>query len=161
MKRLFIALAAGGLAALLAGCAGVHQFVKPGTPRDEIISRLGPPTGGCTLPMGERLQYSLQPSGPQIYNLDLDAQGRLVKLEQVLEPELFSRIQVDVWTTAEVLCMYGKPAKVERVARFEGDIWSYLFTQNYWDWLVSIHLDRSGVVRMVTKTEARPRGSHH
>lgn len=161
MKRRFITLAAVVLAALLAGCAGVHQFVKPGSSRDEIISRLGPPTGTCTLPTGERLQYSLQPSGPQIYNFDLDAQGRLQKFEQVLEPELFSRIQIDSWTRADVLCMYGKPARVERVARFDGEVWSYLYTDMYWPWLVSIHLDRSGVVRLVQKTEARPQGDRH
>jgi hypothetical protein len=161
MKRRFNTLVLLTLVALLSGCAGIHQFVKPGTSRDEIINRLGQPTGTCALPTGERLQYSLQPAGHQIYNLDLDAQGRLQRTEQVLDDPYFSRIGVDSWTTSDVLCLFGKPARIEHVARFDGEVWIYRYNHLHWDWVLGIHVDRGGVVRQVSRTEERPRGGWH
>ena len=58
-----------------------------------------------------------------VYNLDLDAQGRLRKVEQVLDIQWMNRhIAIDRWTRADVLRAMGRPARVEKVARFEGDV---------------------------------------
>lgn len=159
MNRMFRILLAGALAALLSACAGIPQYTKLGEPRAEILSRLGPPTATYPLPGGgERLQYSRQPGGKEVYNLDLGADGRLARpVEQVLDTSYFSRIQTDVWTTRDVLLMFGKPARIEKVWSFDGDIWTYRYNDFYWHWLLSIHIDRSGVVRMVTRSEEFPR----
>ena len=151
--------AAGALALLLAACAGIPQFTEVGTPRAQIVEKLGPPTGTYALPGGgQRLQYSRQPAGKEVYNLDLGPDGRLAKpVEQVLDPVYFDRIGIDSWTRDDVLRMFGKPARVERVWSFDGDLWTYRYNDFYWHWVVSIHLDPAGVVRKVTRGEEFPR----
>ncbi len=86
------------LAALVAACAG-NPFgggsVPPGTPRADVISRLGPPTRVVRLPNGnERLQYSSQPFGQVAWMMDMDASGRLVQGRQVLTEGDFHRIEL-------------------------------------------------------------------
>ena len=152
LKRIGLCVAA----CVLTACA-VPQFTAIGTPRAGVIERLGTPTATYALSDGERLQYSSQPGGTTVYNLDLDAQGRLARIEQALDPALFTRIQVDRWTTQDVERMFGKPARVEKVWSFDGDVWTYRYTDFYWRWALYIHIDRQGVVRKVLTGEEEPR----
>lgn len=152
------ALRGGGvlaLAALVAGCALVSSE-KPGAARAEVIARHGQPTAVVPLPTGERLLYSELPAGFAAYNLDFDAAGRLVRNEQVLTQTRFESIAVGTATAAQVRATFGPPLKVERVARFDGDIWTYRFRQNSDPRLAHVHLDRGGVVRMVMFTDELP-----
>jgi SmpA / OmlA family len=137
---------------LLAGCA-VPQWTQPGTPRAEIIARLGPPTATYALPEGERLQYSQQPAGTQVHNFDLDASGRLRSIDQALEPEKFTRIVVDRWTARDVEYLLGRPGLVERVARFDGEVWTYRYHEFSGFRRLHVHLDRAGVVRQWLTTD--------
>ena len=148
-------LALSALLAQLAGCALVASE-KPGTLRAEVIARQGPPTAVVALPSGERLLYSELPAGFAAYNLDFDASGRLVRNEQVLTQTRFETIPVGTWTAADVQGTFGPPLRVERVARFDGDIWTYRFRQNSDPRLAHVHLDRQGVVRMVMFTDELP-----
>ncbi len=152
--------AAAGLAALLlSACAAVPQFTDVGTPRADIVQRLGQPTATYRLPEGgERLQYSRQPGGQQVYNLDLGADGRLARpVEQAMDPFVFDRIRIDAWTRDDVLRAFGRPARVERVWSFDGDVWIYRYQDYYWDWVLGVHIDPAGVVRKVSRGEERPR----
>lgn len=143
------------LTALVAGCALVATE-KPGALRAEVLARHGQPTAVVALPTGERLLYSELPAGFAAYNLDFDASGRLVRNEQVLTQTRFEGIPVGTWTAAQVQATFGPPLKVERVARFDGDIWTYRFRQNSDPRLAHVHLDRQGVVRMVMFTDELP-----
>ena len=143
------------LAAQLAGCAS-PAWEKPGTLRADVVARLGPPSATFALPAGERLLYSELPAGFAAYGLDFDAQGRLVRNEQVLTQTRFERIPVGEWTAADVQRTFGTPLRVEQVARFDGDIWTYRFRQNSDPRLAHVHLDRQGVVRMVLFTDELP-----
>jgi hypothetical protein len=40
---------------------------------------------------GQRLVYSQQPAGQQVYHMDFDARHKLVRVEQVLDTAHFSR----------------------------------------------------------------------
>lgn len=143
-------------AVLLAGCA-VPQWEKSGAMRAEVLGRLGRPTATHALPDGERLQYSQQPAGTQVHNLDFDAAGRLVRVDQALDPDKFSRIQIDRWTASEVELLLGRPGLVERVARFDGDVWTYRYQDFSGYRRLHVHLDRAGVVRqLLTTEEPRP-----
>lgn len=142
-------LASLALAALVAGCA--HPWhaldLQPGTPRDEVLARVGQPTAEVPLPGGgRRLQYSWQPMGQHAVMVDLDAAGRLVQARQVLTADDFARIQPDVWTRADVERAFGPPARVDRVASWSGPVLTYRWTDGsdmfYW-----IYLDAQGVVR--------------
>jgi hypothetical protein len=48
-----------------------------------------------------------------------------------------------------VLRGLGRPAMVERVARFDGEVWSYRFLEATRPRLVHVHLDPAGVVRQL------------
>ncbi len=141
------------LAALLAGCVLMPERVPLGATRSEIESRLGRPTAVHALTNGTRLQYSRQPAGQQVYNLDLDADGRLRQIEQVMDAGWLQRIEVDHWTRDDALLNLGRPALIERVARWDGDIWTYRFEEATRPRQVHLHLDRAGVVRRVMFTD--------
>ena len=102
---------------------------------------------------GERLQYSYQPAGPWVHNLDFDASGRLQRKQQVMDPADFAQIEVERWRRDDVLRRYGRPAQVERVARFEGEVWTYRFLDNQRRRLLHVHLDPAGTVRQVLTTD--------
>ena len=139
-----------GLITLLAGCALMPERVPLGATRSEIESRLGSPTGVYTLADGTRLQYSRQPAGQEVYNLDLGADGRLRQTEQVMDAGWLERIPVDQWTRQDALRNLGRPAIVERVASFDGVLWTYRFREMNNPRFVHLYLDSSGLVRRVS-----------
>lgn len=163
-----LAFALAGIALLgLAGCSLMPERVAPGTPRAEIEARLGRPTLVHVLPGGTRLQYSGQPAGQWVHNLDPGPDGRLVRSEQVMDAGwLQQRIEVGRWTREDVLRNLGRPALVERVARFDGDIWTYRFLEATRPRQVHVHLDPAGLVRQLMFTdeplyeEARDAATH-
>ena len=64
--------------ALLAGCASDPSRLPLGVGRDQALQQLGPPTAIYPLPGGEqRLQYSYGPAGFAVFNIDIDAAGRV------------------------------------------------------------------------------------
>lgn len=143
-------------AAQLTGCA-IPAREKPGAVRAEVLVRLGAPNATIALPAGgQRLLYSELPAGVAAYNLDFDATGLLVRNEQVLTSSRFEQIPIDGWTIADLQSTFGTPVRVERVARFEGDIWTYRFLQMSDPRLAHVHVDPQGVVRRVTFTDEIP-----
>jgi hypothetical protein len=152
-------LALSGLVVwVLTGCMGIPERIEPGTPRAQIEERLGAPTGEYALPDGRRLQYSRQPGGQQVYNLDLDASGRLQRLEQVMDINWLQRnIALDRWTRADVLQNLGRPALIERVASFRGDVWTYRFLEANSPRQAHLHIDPEGVVRKLMFTDEATR----
>ncbi|MFN3495874.1 MAG: hypothetical protein ACK40L_15340 [Hydrogenophaga sp.] len=148
------AMAVALLAGLLAGCSNFPERVVPGETRAEVERRLGAPTAVHALAEGTRLQYSRQPAGQQVFNLDLDAQGRVVRVQQSLEAANLARIETDRWTREDVLREFGRPALVDRVARFEGDVWTYRYLEAFsLARLMHIHIDPQGTVRRVVHTD--------
>ncbi len=144
-------------AALLSACAGMPQWEKPGAARADVVLRLGQPTAVYPLAAGERLQYSRQPAGLEVFNLDFDATGRLRQVEQALEPENVARIVDHLWTASDVTRLLGKPALIERVARFDGVIWTYRYKDYSGLRRLHVHLDPGGVVRKVISTDENSR----
>lgn len=137
-----------GLVAVLAACASPGS-IAPGTSAAKVIQTLGAPTGRYPAPGGgERLQYSMQPAGQTVHNIDLDAQGRVLRVEQALSEALFGqRIAPDRWTRTEVLREYGRPARVMGVHSFEGDVWVWRYLDGPTWRLLFIDIDRAGIVR--------------
>lgn len=144
------ALVGLGLAALVAACASpFHGWdVQPGTPRQEVLARLGPPTRVVSMAGGERLQYSQQPFGQFAWMVDLDASGRVVRARQVLNAADFQRIVPDRWTRTDVEREFGPPARVDGVVSWHGPVLTYRWrdadrSDMFW-W---VYLDERGVVR--------------
>ena len=117
---------------LLAGCAA-NPFngynIQPGTSRDEVLARMGPPTRVVRLAGGERLQYSLQPFGRHMWIVDFDAAGRVVQAGQMLTEANFNKIQPG-WTRDDVERDFGPPAWVDRVASWSGTVMTYRWKDN-------------------------------
>ncbi len=153
LPRLQTLLTASLLAVGLAGCM-VPQWQKPGMPQAEVEKGMGKPTLVVALPEGgQRLVYSQQPAGQQVYHMDFDAQRKLVRVEQVLDTAHFFALRTGVDTRDDVYRMFGPPAKVERVYSFKGDIWTYRFLDNTVARRAHVHIDPQGVVQKVMFTD--------
>ena len=139
---------------VLTGCAFPAQE-KLGALRADVVARLGPPTATYPLPTGERLLYSQLPAGSEAYVMDFDAAHRLVRNEQMLTQTHFERIPLDTWTRADVERNFGPPLRVEQVARFDGNIWTYRFRDNGEPRQAHVHIDPAGVVQRVMFTDER------
>lgn len=139
------------IAALLAGCAGNPlggYAIAPGTTRDAVVARMGPPQRVVRLAAGERLQYSHQPFGQYAWMVDLDAGGKVVQARQVLTEADFHRIEPGKWTREDVEREFGRPAWVDGVASWKGPIMTYRWRDVansdmfYW-----VYLDERNVVQ--------------
>jgi outer membrane protein assembly factor BamE (lipoprotein component of BamABCDE complex) len=135
------------LGSCLTGCAIAPDRLPLGTTREMVVETLGSPTSRHTLAHGERLQYSRQPAGQEVFNLDLDASGKLVTRAQVLREEQFAKVQPQVWLTRDLLREFGKPAMVERVANFDGQLWVYRYNHFGNNRQFFAYVDPAGVVQ--------------
>ncbi|WP_370680208.1 hypothetical protein [Comamonas sp. GB3 AK4-5] len=144
-------------AAALVGCA-VPEWQKPGTPASQIQKDMGSPQVRSPLPEGgERWVYSRQPMGQQVYHFDFDSAKHLLSVRQVLEASEFNRLRPGVDTRDSVYQVFGKPAMVEHVASFKGDIWTYRIYENGSDRQAHVFLDPQYVVQRVMFTDERHR----
>lgn len=137
-------------AALLSACAGPP--LRAGASRAEVVQRFGTPTRVVPLENGTRLLYSFQPAGQSAMVADLDTAGRLVSTRQVLTPQNFARIgQVAIgkWTRADVENELGRPALLDRVASWKGDILNYRWLDGMQAMLFYVYLDGNNVVQRV------------
>lgn len=140
-----------GAAAVVAGCAHPWNSMNmpPGTPRDEVVARAGPPAAVWQLPNGgQRLQYTLMPTGHYAFMVDFDSAGRLVQTRQVMTPSEFHRIQVDQWTREDVAREFGPPARIDGVASFNGPVWTYRWYEpGQGPMFYFVYFDPQGIVR--------------
>jgi len=91
------------LCAALAGCAYPTQF-KPGTPQQEVLSKLGPANTVKKLDGGgERWLYTTQPMGREAYQLQFGADGQLQTTTQVLTAGNFGAIPLGQFTQQQLL----------------------------------------------------------
>ena len=149
LRRTLVGVPGLALALTLGACA-VPEWQKPGTSRVEVERNMGRPTLVDPLPAGgERLLYSRQPAGQQVYHLDFDAQQGLVRVQQVLTPANFFALRDGVDTRDSVYRQFGPPALVEKVASFRGDLWTYRLLDHGLPRQASVHIDPAGVVRKV------------
>jgi hypothetical protein len=142
------------LAGFLSGCASV-ETVKLGTARDEVIRKFGNPTGIVNLASGTRLQYSRQPAGQSAVMVDVDAADRVVAVRQVLNPRDFSRVVVGKWTRQDVEREFGRPARIDHVANWRGDILTYRWKDGDQNMYFSVYLDPNNLVRSVGQREEK------
>ena len=139
------ALAALALCALASGCA--MQPVQPGASREEVVSRYGTPSRVVALASGTCLQYSRQPAGQSAVMVDMDTAGRVTSAREMLNPAGFSTLVVGQSTREDTERTLGRPAMVDRVASWPGDILTYRWRDRDQDMLYWVYLDASQVVQ--------------
>lgn len=145
MKKLLLPFVTSTVLILLvAGCVAPLQT---GATREEAITRYGAPSRVVALPSGTRLQYSGQPSSQSVIMVDLDAAGRVVAVNEVMNPRGFERVVVNQSTRADVERELGPPAVVDHVGSWKGDILNYRWRDAGFDMLFYVYLDPGNVVR--------------
>ena len=138
------------LTLVLFGCANSMNAwnVAPGTPREEVVARAGPPARVVQLPDGnQRLQYTTQPMGHYAFMVDVDAAGKVVRSRQVMTPQEFQRIEPGQWTRADVEREFGPPAWVDGVGSWQGTVLTYRWKEGNEPMFYWVYLDPQGIVR--------------
>jgi hypothetical protein len=132
-------------ASLLAACAGVPSTSDlKGRSEAEVLQAMGQPTGRYDLPdNGRRLEYAKGPGGRHTYMVDLDARGRVVQVEQVLDRRYFEAVSPGMKKDV-LLTFIGRPSDVNGV-RGGGQIWSWRYANNDCLWWQA-QLDPQGTV---------------
>jgi hypothetical protein len=130
-------------ALLLGGCAAV----QPGATREEAIARYGKPSREVPLASGTRLQYNGQPALQSNFMVDLDAVGRVASVYEALSPEGFARLVPGRSSRADVERELGRPASIDHVASWKGDIMTYRWQSNYQPMLFWVYLDPANTVQ--------------
>jgi hypothetical protein len=133
-------------AVLVAGCAGyVPTSALMGQGGDAVAGELGPPTARYALPDGStRLEYAHGPYGKHTYMIDLDAAGRVVRIEQVLTERHFESVQPGD-ARKSVLLLLGRPSEVGRIWR-GAELWQYRYEAPICRWFViTLEPDGGGV----------------
>lgn len=130
---------------LVAGC--VVSTLRPGMSREEVVAQYGKPSRVLALPAGSRLQYSSQPAGQSALMVDLDAASKVVAVRQMMTIAELSKIEPLRWTREDVEREFGRPASIDRVASWPGDIMTYRWLDITQDMFFWVYLDASNVVQ--------------
>lgn len=107
----------------------------------------GTPSRELPLSAGTRLQYSTQPSGQSALMVDLDPEGKVVSVRQVLVPQEFFKIELGKWTRDDMEREFGRPATVDRVASWRGDVMTYRWLDRDENMFFWAYLDSKNVVQ--------------
>ncbi len=105
-----------------------------GVTQDQLLARMGPPETRRQLGDGNtRLEYPTGPYGLHTWFFDVDASGKVLRVEQVLTERHFNQILPDM-AQAEVRQRLGRPNSVFRLGRSRGEVWNYRFEGPFCLW---------------------------
>jgi len=138
-------LAAVGLATACAGLRYGPSTIGPGSTVEQVQSDMGSPTERFPLPQGgTRLEYARGPFGKHTFMIDVDAQGRVQNVHQVLTEANFATIAAAM-PRDELLMRIGRPAHIRSGGRQGGEVWSYRYDWTFCQWFQVSVID--GLVR--------------
>jgi hypothetical protein len=130
---------------LLGGCAGYGPAgLAPGDSEADVVRAMGAPTGRYALADGsQRLEFARGPSGRHTYMVDVDAQQRVLRIEQVLDAPYFATVKPGQ-TGDDVLRVLGRPSQRQGILR-QAQVWSWRYA-NYDCLWYQAQLDAQGIV---------------
>jgi outer membrane protein assembly factor BamE (lipoprotein component of BamABCDE complex) len=142
-------IAAGLLLTVAIVACSVPGSVKPGDTQDAVRSAAGRPTAVVALPDGGvRWQYSGQPYDQSVWNINMNAQGRVVSVEQMMSDEAFARIRSGKDTRADVLREFGQPAETFSFPMMDETAFMYrYFIHGGFYAAMFVYFDPQGVVK--------------
>jgi hypothetical protein len=139
---------------VMAGCASYGPgSLQVGASRADVERAMGRPTATYPVtptvssapPMvAERLEFARGPAGQHTYMVDVDASGRVHRIEQVLTEAQFHQV-VAGQTVQELLFRLGRPSHRRGGGRQPGEVWSYRYQATFCQWF-QVSVDR-GLVR--------------
>ncbi len=157
----FRKLVAGCMAAVfLSGCAGYGgSNLKPGESLlPEVIASMGVPAMTWKDPDGrEQLAYPRGPAGTQTFMVFIAPDGKLERIEKVLDMEHFARIENGKSDQPGVLRLLG-PVPPQNVAYFKARdelVWSWLFCDS-WNRQAYFDVLFDATTGLVRTTQQRP-----
>lgn len=136
--------------ATLAGCADMAAKVPPGAPLAQVEASYGRPNFTCTRPApdsGQRVIWTQQPLGQYAWGANVDADGRIDRVERLLTDEHFKLLNDGAWPAERVRCEFGPPAIVDEVGlpSVRQVVWSYRYRENdVWNSLMYVYMGRDG-----------------
>ena len=94
-----------------------------------MVSAMGEPTGRYAMADGgQRVEYAKGPYGLVTWMVDLDAQGRVSAIAQVLTAANFAQVRRGM-SSQELLRLLGRPSDKSR-ERGERETWSWRYANN-------------------------------
>ncbi|WP_265943855.1 hypothetical protein [Dechloromonas sp. A34] len=144
----------------LSGCTGyAGSRLQTGVSgRAEVLAEMGEPAMRWqAADGGEQLAYPRGPLGPHTYMVFIGADGRLQKIENVLDVPHFARIETGKSDQAAVLRLLGPPAP-EWTVYFEARdelVWEWLFCDDF-SRLARFDVLFDGTTGLVRTTMQRP-----
>ena len=163
MRKYFSLLIRGfllGSAALIAACAGYSgSNLKPGVAMlPDVVASMGEPAMRWKDADGrEQLAYPRGPAGTQTYMAFIAVDGKLERIEPVLNMEHFSRIERDKSDQAAVLRLLG-PSPSQWTAYFKARdelVWEWRFCDP-WNEMAFFDVLFDGTTGIVRTTYQRP-----
>ncbi len=139
-------------ALLLAGCASYSGYgLVPGTATASDVRRtMGEPAQVCPLEGGgQNWVYPRGPGGLKTFDVQLDKEGVLRNIENVLEERGFARVRLGKTTKQDILCIFGPPYIETYFPRRKELVWDYRF-RDEWGYPSRFHVlyDDAGIVTM-------------
>ncbi|HEX4928291.1 MAG TPA: hypothetical protein VFV74_09845 [Burkholderiales bacterium] len=136
------------LALALAACASDGRSLRPGDDAEAVRAQMGNPALVVPLPSGgEAWFYPRGRVGRQTFRAEIGPDGRLNKVEQVLDERHFDQVIADKTTREELLAMLGPPVYEMHGSLKNEDVWEYTY---YWGaqqpWLVRFGISPQGIV---------------
>ncbi len=138
----------------LAACAAPSQNVQFGSDQASAIAKLGQPRETYELPNGgKRLMWPSQPFGETTTAIDIDADGKISRVRQVLTGREFAQAQIGLWTRHDVLINFGEPIEIAHFPRMQREVWSYRYRDSdVWYVLYNFYFDANGILRSMQQT---------
>ncbi len=137
----------------LAGCAH-PDLIALQTPEAELVRQLGEPDARVPLPDGAtRFVYSMQPMSQQVWWIIVDAGGKVIAKENILDREHFALIKPGVSTESDVYAILGGCAQKYEFALKNEHAWMYRFLDDGFFYMACwVQFDANGVVTEVGYT---------
>lgn len=152
MKKLALVL----LAALVGACASYSgRGLKPGRATEaDVRKTMGEPTTvRKAADGGQVLWYSKLPAGRESYAARVDAQGRLVSIEQRLSDEHIAKLKPNASKADDVLDTLGPPYRIFDVPHLSRKVYEYPLNTVPDPRNLYVQLSEDGVVREVMQRE--------
>jgi outer membrane protein assembly factor BamE (lipoprotein component of BamABCDE complex) len=130
--------------------------LTPGvTTEAQIRDQMGKPETERTFEDGsKRLEYPRGPQGLTTYMVDIDPNGKLKSVTQVLTAENFAKIRAGM-TQDQVRRLLGKPGEVAVFPLKPETVWSWKWEEGAptGEAYFNVHFDRSGVVYTTSRSD--------
>jgi hypothetical protein len=148
MRKIFSLLALS----LLCACASFSGYgLKPGASEADVRAEMGQPYAEHAAAPGtdyvKSLEYPRGPEGRRTFMARIDAAGKLVRIDQVLDIKYIPELKVGTSTEADVSRVFGRPGQTTGPHRiYGGPIWDYFTYDGQRRIIISVSFDTHGVV---------------